>query len=346
MNHLNSSSGATSTMKKLVGRLRGNSLTMPSSPPNEGEVSSSSRAPSFRIRTPRLSRSPDLQHSPSAKKRHGKNGHYARDAHLALELWNAAYDALRDEGRCFGLVLAYENIISQELPDHLKIGGLNSSFRGKSANQRLDLLTAITAAGLGKRRGLKDTHADDMVKVVLDVARDQVESVVPAYRAASVAWPGLCTLTPLLLEPVVNRESFRKGLLHVVGRIPWYMHLAQLLLASSWEVDQRFREQKNETREKLVRLYRKVLEFEMNCVCATASAWNTAAKNVVGWSTMDKLVNSILDLDRQVVQIVETHCAEGIRSTLLHQCSDLDMGSEAAGESPAVHPLRTTQVAT
>ncbi|KAG8423359.1 hypothetical protein J3459_008396 [Metarhizium acridum] len=145
----------TSTIKKLVGRLRGNSVSTPNTPQrDEGYISNSSRAPSFRIRTPRISRSPDSHCSSSTKKR-GKNGHYVRDAQLALELWNDAYDALRDDPSCTGLVTAYENIISQELPDHLKMGGLNSSFRSKPVDQRLELLTAITTAGLEKRRRSK-----------------------------------------------------------------------------------------------------------------------------------------------------------------------------------------------
>lgn len=188
----------TSTIKKLVGRLRGSSASAPNTPPREDDDAGHlSRPPSFRIHTPRMSRSPDSQCSSSTKKRRGKNGHKVRDAQQALELWNGAYDALRDDPSCTGLVIAYENIISQELPDRLKMGGLNSSFRGKTADQRLELLTAITSAGLEKRRGSKSSQADDVAKIILDAAREQVESVLPEYQAASVAWTGFCTLTPV-----------------------------------------------------------------------------------------------------------------------------------------------------
>ncbi|KAK9440551.1 hypothetical protein VB005_05183 [Metarhizium brunneum] len=338
----------TSTIKKLVGRLRGNSVSTPSTPQrDDGYTSSSSRAPSFCIRTSQISRSPDSHCSSSTKKR-GKNGHCARDAQLALELWNDAYDALRDDPSCTGLVIAYENIISQELPGHLKMGGLNSSFHGKPADQRLELLTAITAAGLEKGRSSKNSQADNSAKVVLDAVRDRVASVVAEYHAASVAWAGFCTLTPLLLDPIANQKDFRKGLVHVVGRISWYMHLAELLRANSWGAEHQFREQQYAVRERLVNLYQKVLELEMNCVCATASAWNTAAKNVVGWNTLDKVVKDLLDMDAQVVEIVEKHCAERTRETLLQEYLDLDMswttGAEVIVESTTSHPMQMAQV--
>jgi hypothetical protein len=127
------------------------------------------------------------------------------------------------------------------------------------------------------------------------------------------------------------------------------MHLGQLLLGSSWEADNRFREQQAAVREKLVKLYRKVLELEMNCVCATASTWNAGAKNVVGWNTMDKLVTTLLDLDAQVVQLVQQHCTAQSRDSMLERYKDVDMlspkGSEDDVSRTKGHPLQTAQIA-
>lgn len=126
------------------------------------------------------------------------------------------------------------------------------------------------------------------------------------------------------------------------------MHLAQLLLSSSWQAEQNFRQQQSNVREKLIKLYRKVLELEMNCVCATASAWNTAAKNVVGWNTLDKLVNILVELDEQVVDIIKQHCAEKTREILLPRYLDLDITSPRGSESMdsiTSHPLQMTQIA-
>lgn len=135
----------------------------------------------------------------------------------------------------------------------------------------------------------------------------------------------LSLLSQLLLDAIVRRQSFRNGLVHVVGRIPWYTQAAQLQVAGSWEDHDKFRQHQSATRDMLVRLNGRVLEFEMNCVCAAASAWNAGARNVVGWNTMDQLVDSIIKLEEQVIETVEQNCTAKVRDTLLMQYRDVDI---------------------
>ncbi|KAG6163608.1 hypothetical protein E4U27_002427 [Claviceps purpurea] len=314
----------TRTIRKLVGRLRGNGSSATIS---QEQSLATPRTSPFQDYTTPICPSPESQNGFFTRHRRDKNGSQTKHAQYCLDLWNAAYNALRDDRRCAGLVVAYENIISQELPDHLKMGGLNSSFRGKSADERLSLLQEIAAAGLNKRRGSSTSPADDLAKQILLSARDQVGRVASEYDAAFVAWTGLCTLTPLLLDAIVVRPSFGNGLAYVVGRIPWYMHVAQLLDARCWKDDERFRKTLQNTRDTLIKLYRKVLEFEMNCVCATASAWNAAARNVVGWNTIDQLMDSIKELDEQTIETIKLHCSEKVRDALLGQYGDVDPGA-------------------
>lgn len=102
------------------------------------------------------------------------------------------------------------------------------------------------------------------------------------------------------------------------------MHVAQLVDARCWKDDERFRKTLQNTRDTLIKLYRKVLEFEMNCVCATASAWNAAARNVVGWNTIDQLMDSIKELDEQTIETIKLDCSEKVRDALLGQYQDVD----------------------
>ncbi|QPH10595.1 hypothetical protein C2857_001983 [Epichloe festucae Fl1] len=304
----NNHTTGTRTIRKFVGRLRGNSVGAPTTPPRHDNIASSSsssssslRTSSFPIGTPRASQSPDSQStssSSSTRNRRGRNGSQAKDAQSCLDLWNAAYDALQDDPSYSGLVVAYENIISQELPHYMKMGGLHSSFRGKPADERQGLLQEITAAGLEKRRASSTSQADDLAKKVLDSARDQTELVASEYNAAFIAWTGFCTLTPL--------------------QVP-----------GSWEDHDKFRQNQSATRDMLVKLNGRVLEFEMNCVCATASAWNAGARNVVRWNTMDQLVDSIIKLEEQVIEIVEQNCTAKVRNTLLMQYRDMDIPSSS-----------------
>ncbi|KAG6013771.1 hypothetical protein E4U54_006342, partial [Claviceps lovelessii] len=137
----------------------------------------------------------------------------------------------------------------------------------------------------------------------------------------------------LLLDAIVLRPSFRDGLVHVVGRIPWYMHNAHLLDARCWRDDDRFRRAQQATRDMLVKLNRKVLEFEMNCVCATASAWNAGARNVVEWNKMEQLMNNIKQLDEQVIETIKLNCSDKDRESLLAQYRDMDPASTSTSTS-------------
>ncbi|KAG5991653.1 hypothetical protein E4U43_003973, partial [Claviceps pusilla] len=189
----------TRTIRRLVGRFRGNNSS--SSHSDEATISqeyklATPRTSPFGICTSQICQSPESQGTFFTRNRRCRNGSLSKDAQNCLDVWNAAYDALGNDRRCSGLVVAYENIISQELPDHLKMGGLNSSFRGRPADERHCLLQEIAAAGLQKRRGSSTSPADDLAKKILNSAREQVGRVALEYDAAYVAWTGFCTLTP------------------------------------------------------------------------------------------------------------------------------------------------------
>lgn len=121
----------------------------------------------------------------------------ARDAAVSLGLWNAAYDGLRDGPSTAGLVLAYESIVSQELPSHMKTGGMSMNFRGRSDEDRLRLLQEVTAAGLAKQRGSRAERDASQARATIDAAKTAIDAVVPVYMSSAVAWAGICTMTPV-----------------------------------------------------------------------------------------------------------------------------------------------------
>lgn len=131
-----------------------------------------------------------------------------RDAPSSLDIWNSAYDALRDDPTTAGLVLAYESIISHELPEHLKTDGMNMSFRGRSDDERLRLLAAITRAGLNKRRGSKTSQSDDLARSVIEASKDAINPLMPSYSSTAVAWAGICTMTPV---GIPSGSPYRRG---------------------------------------------------------------------------------------------------------------------------------------
>lgn len=137
----------------------------------------------------------------------------------------------------------------------------------------------------------------------------------------------------LLLEPMLQRADLRRALAHVVGRIPWYMGLAALLHSPNWAATPSpswsFQAQRVRARESLAHLYRGVLELEMNCVCAAASAWNPAAKNVVGWAGLGGLATAIKDADNRARRLAERSLGEATRVRLRH----LDVGLPCSGRA-------------
>ncbi|KAM6480724.1 hypothetical protein HDV62DRAFT_102733 [Trichoderma sp. SZMC 28011] len=256
---------------------------------------------------------------------------YGRDTGISLELWNSAYNSLRDGLSTAGLVTVYESILCQELPHGQSIGGINQSLP-RSDDDRLRTLITITEAGLKKCR--TKSQADDQAKALIRASRKIIKSVWADYPSTAVAWSGICILTPLLLGATIAIEDMKRGALHVLGRIPWYMHLSELIMASAWKSDADFLEQRDRTRERLLKLYRKVLEFEMNCVCAAASSWNNAAKNVVGWHKLGAMVREIEELDVEIGNLIVTYIDRRVAETIRRYNEDLKLDAKDEGPCP------------
>ncbi|KAH7323042.1 hypothetical protein B0I35DRAFT_192482 [Stachybotrys elegans] len=357
-----------SVIRRFVGRFRSNSSPKPSkAKPSKRSASASppSRRAAVAAPPPSSSSSSQQQQQPRIKQRSRTIGAspsvriaprqyqtYARDADISLGLWSSAYDFLGDRSSTAGLVLAYESIISQELPDQLKVG-INTTLRNHPKERRLELVTAIALNGLRKRRASKATVVDEFSRQILDASKDSVGLMLDAYPSVALAFTGICALTPLPLDPVLRKGEMRAGVRYVAGRIQWYMYLSQLLMPETWRSGSSFRAQQEmgQTRELVEKLYRKVLEFEMNCVCASAISWNNAAKNVVGWQSLGALLEAIREADAELARYIDAYCTESARARLLPLNKDFDAVSTGffaeLGATPVVaqaqFPIRRTQ---
>ena len=138
-----------------------------------------------------------------------------------------------------------------------------------------------------------------------------------------------------MLQAIVRREALRAPLIHVVGRLSFYMDLAGLLTPTAWADYRLYCELLNLVRDLLVRLYRMLLELEMNCVCATASTWNMAAKHAVAWKELPGLTQTIRDLDAKVVAIVGDHGVPVFRNAAMAKYADLEVSWRSSEEARA-----------
>ncbi|OAA69655.1 hypothetical protein ISF_02925 [Cordyceps fumosorosea ARSEF 2679] len=298
-------------IRKFVGRLRAGSLSLISQ-------RSSSHDASF---SPSLSSPSHHHHSFSSRRRTNSPrsslsslaaAAAARDAGVSLDLWNAAYDVLRDGPATSGLVLTYESIIAQELPSHVKAaagGGMSINFRGRSDEDRLRLLQEIMSAGLAKRRGSRTEQGESPARATIDAAKAAIDAVVPVYMSSAVAWAGICTMTPLLLDPILRLGYIQAGISHVLGRIDFYMTLASLLAPGSWRDEARFRSSQQDA----------ALRDEL-----TRHAWNPAAKNVVDWAGLEGMVRRIREADEAIVERVRAGATAVTRHRLLKSYKDLE----------------------
>ncbi|UKZ82986.1 hypothetical protein TrVFT333_010787 [Trichoderma virens FT-333] len=310
-------------IKKLVSRLLHHSSNLHDTSPDDSDADSG-------IATPKWLGS--YRATPSASSSFSAPKAYGRDTSISLDLWNSAYNSLRDSLSSAGLVTVYESILCQELPNNQSIGGINQSLP-RSDDERLRNLITITESGLKKCR--TKSQADDQAKALIRASRKIIKSVWADYPSTAVAWSGICILTPqLLLGATIAIEDMRRGAIHVLGRIPWYMHLSELILASAWKSDADFYIQRDRTREKLLKLYRKVLEFEMNCVCAAASSWNNAAKNVVGWHKLGAMVREIEELDTEISNLITNYIDRGVADSIRRYNEDLKLDAKDEGPCP------------
>ncbi|KAG9255553.1 uncharacterized protein F5Z01DRAFT_547462 [Emericellopsis atlantica] len=345
-----------SVLKRLVGRARSKSdlsrndsvssiasnVSNLSRSTTGGSVASTTersrgRMPSFKTPSFKVGSSSSSSASPPARKKLSVPSVRPHpEAALSRDLWDEAYDALRLDPSTASLVVTYESIISQELPEDVKsvVRGTLSPSDGNT-DRRLDLMTAIATAGLSKRRGSKSSEVDDSTPRTLEHTKRIVESQLEDFPSTALAWAGLCTLTPLLLDPILGHAQFRRGMVHVIGRIPWYMHLTHLMQCPSWvdagdfEARQHeFAVRRDRSRDAITKVYRRVLEFEMNCVCAAASAWNSVAKHAVRWKTIDKMVDGIYESDEAARELVNELVVEGPRRQKM-ATRDVDLDVDA-----------------
>ena len=91
-----------------------------------------------------------------------------------------------------------------------------------------------------------------------------------------------------------------------------------------WKSQDAFKARCSEMKDELLRLYRKVLELQMNVVCAAASAWNRAAKNVVDRNMLGDLVQTLTDMDAKMRDIVESELIDSWSTRLGDEDKNLE----------------------
>ncbi|KAJ4321212.1 hypothetical protein N0V84_005459 [Fusarium piperis] len=300
--------GSAGKVKRIVGKIRRHPH-----PPSTSKSSVS--APSFNT-----SSNCPLPRIGCRRNSHSRRGSAAEEERARdIELWNAAYDALKKDARSNGLVLAYENIIGHELPEAHRPGHHgNPNELSMDGERRLELMSMIASSGLNREVSVtsKSDSGDDDAREILVKARSTVASLMPQQPSAAVAFAGICSLTPLLLDPLLRHDDLRSGFVHLIATIPHYMSLARCTYPSSWTSPDDYERLQLQVRQTLLDLYRRILEYEMNIVCAAASAWNMAARNVVDWQGWRAMDDAVREKDVELMGDIEKYGTDEARALM------------------------------
>ncbi|RBR24877.1 uncharacterized protein FIESC28_02295 [Fusarium coffeatum] len=188
---------------------------------------------------------------------------------LQEQLWNQAYDNLRDSGNKY--MAQYEEILVSELkkdnPDD------DSVSLGSSHEERWRQMQRLVEIGLSKTE--KEARGYEMASSGLELfgtVRALVEPAVSAVPQAAIPWVGVCFILEVISNPVKQPGVHRVGLQHVLSRVNWYWNLAELLLEDNLESEEHggksaLSNLRNELQPLVLDLYEKFLSYLIESVC-------------------------------------------------------------------------------
>ncbi|RSL81248.1 hypothetical protein CEP52_017242 [Fusarium oligoseptatum] len=190
-------------------------------------------------------------------------------------LWNRAYDGLRHKDE--QLVDKYEELLSRELPPKTgthRSDETNDRIDNTNLEHRQEQLKIITGNGLrqmdeGKAKYVIFGHEFVPREQIAQSARfvqgmkSLVDEAVRVSPEASLVWAGVCTILPLLTNPVAAEEASRDGFTYVTSRMRFYAELEHLLWPASLRLAAGLRW---EFEDHLIDLYQHILEFQVRTV--------------------------------------------------------------------------------
>ena len=196
------------------------------------------------------------------------------------DLWDRAYESLREGKDSRKLMDAYEKILLSDFKDDHSFPavaeGTGTSKRQRAMSALVERkVKAVEDARwkfqLGERTVEMKTQVDRIVKAIL-FAKDFVSSAVSAEPHAALAWAGVCMLLPLLLNPEIQKKALVEGLDYVSSLIVRFTTIEQLYHQQDPRarslLDKENLEELNRSFEaQLTRLYSQILTYQAQVVC-------------------------------------------------------------------------------
>lgn len=272
---------------------------------------------------------------------------------LQSEVWNEAYDDLRKDEP--GVVDAYERILSGQLANNApatEVEGCPENVFKSTVGRRDQLKRLIED---GQARTEKSAAVKGKINDVIEPfnhLRSVISLAVKNDPVASIAWVGITAVldvsahefpfslalmslsrdsvnsSQVLASPLSEPGENREGIKYILERAEWYWNLAALLLNPD-KIDESIIELQKSLRKNIVKLYKKLLLYQMKSVC------------LYGRSQPAVLVRDLVKLDDWKAQITSIEkAAESVRNNV-SQFRDEDMSARLRGFDKCLQGVRT-----
>ncbi|KAL9063919.1 MAG: hypothetical protein Q9161_009197 [Pseudevernia consocians] len=183
------------------------------------------------------------------------------------DLWDQAYQCLREDKTTKELLRRYERILVSELNDGDTIP---SDVDAVSRKQQMATLVRKKVELMNEsgwtfqwRDETVDVKAqiDRIVKAVL-WAKDFISSAVSTEPHASLAWAGVCVILPMLLNPTVQQKALVDGLDYITDLIARFTVIERVYVQQKPSVGLY-----SSFEKKVTKLYGQVLGYQAQVVC-------------------------------------------------------------------------------
>ena len=255
------------------------------------------------------------------------------------DLWDRAYEILREDKDSRKLMDAYEKILLSELKDDHSFPAVAEDTGTSTREIYMSALVekkvkAVEDARwkfqLGERTIELKIQIDRIVKAIL-FAKDFVSSAVSAEPHAALAWAGVCMLLPLLLNPGIQNKALVEGLDYISSLVVRFTTIERLYRQQGFGpkslLDQDNFEELNRTFEaELTKLYTRILKYQAQVVCQMHR--HTFIRNgrdilkLDDWST---LLDDIKKAEAACTGISQVVSSEKLEATLKDLSRRLDL---------------------
>ena len=255
------------------------------------------------------------------------------------DLWDRAYESLREDKDSRKLMDAYEMILLSDLKDGHSFPavaeGMGTSTREKYMSALVEKkVKAVEDARwkfqLGERTVEMRTQVDRIVKAVL-FAKDFVSSAVSAEPHTALAWAGVCMLLPLLLNPSTQQKALVEGLDYISSLVVRFTAIERLYRQQDQRpkslLDQENFEELNRSFEaQLTELYSQILSYQAQVVCQMRrSTFIRNGRDILKLDDWSTLLEDIKKAEAACTGISQVVSSEKLEATLEELSYGLDL---------------------